>query len=294
MTLADFVTEIGDSGPVAVQGCRTRWDVGGPLDPSARLVTAPSGIVDYLPEEMTVTVLAGTTVAELNHALLARGQRCALPDRNGTVGGAIAVGENHTEVLGRGTLRASVLQVRYVSADGKLVTGGGPTVKNVSGFDIPRLLTGSLGTLGLIGEVILRTNPLPATSVWLDSVDADPFAIASIVLRPGAVLWDGTRTRVLLEGHAPDVAHDRTALGGCGNWTEVDGALDLLPHRWSLTPAELRSLDGNFVASVGVGTVWRDHPQPRRELSEPVRAISERMKANFDPTGRLNPGRSVC
>lgn len=293
MSLDAFVSEVGALGPVAVEGNRTRWDLGGELAADTRLVRAPSGIVEYLPDEMTVTVLAGTPVAELNAMLAERGQRCALPERGGTVGGAVAVGENHVEVLGRGTVRASVLQVRYVSAEGKLITGGGPTVKNVSGFDIPRLMTGSLGTLGVITEVILRTNPNPATSRWVISDDADPFTVADAVLRPGAILWDGSTTQVLLEGHELDVEAAERGLGQLGSWAPCDRPFDYPPCRWSLTPAELRSLEGAFVASIGVGTVWRDSPQPARSLPQPVIDISNRLKANFDPTGRLNPGRSV-
>lgn len=293
VSLDAFVDEIGDTGPVSVAGARTRWDLGGTLDPSARIVTAPTGVVEYLPDEMTVTVLAGTPVHELSQVLAERGQRCALPDRGGTVGGAIAVGENHLEVLGRGTLRASVLQVRYVSAEGRLVKGGGPTVKNVSGFDIPRLMTGAIGTLGMIGEVILRTNPIPATSIWVESSDADPFTVADVVLRPGVILSNSATTRVLVEGHAPDVASAMEALRKLGTWKECDGPFDCPPHRWSLEPADLRSLEGVHVASIGVGTAWREVEQPRRNLPGPVVEISRRLKSNFDPTGRLNPGRSV-
>lgn len=293
MSLDAFVAEVGDSDPVAAEGAHTRWDLGGELAAGTRLVRPPSGVVEYLPDEMTVTVLAGTSVEELAAMLAERGQRCALPERGGTVGGAVAVGENHVEVLGRGTIRASVLQVRYVSADGRLVKGGGPTVKNVSGFDLPRLMTGSLGTLGLIGEVILRTNPLPSASQWLESSDADPSAVAGVVLRPGAILWDGSHVRVLIEGHAVDVETTRSALEQIGTWEACAGPFALPTHRWSLAPSELRSIEGNFVASIGVGTVWRDRPQPPRNLPAPVIEISKRLKANFDPAGRLSPGRSV-
>ena len=96
---AAFVDEIGDSGPVSVAGARTRWDLGGALSSTARVVTAPAGVVEYLPDEMTVTVLAGTPVHELSQVLAEHGQRCALPERGGTVGGAVVVGENHLEVL---------------------------------------------------------------------------------------------------------------------------------------------------------------------------------------------------
>src|SRR5262249_57035162 len=168
---------------------RTRWTTGGMLAEGTRLVRAPIGIVEHRPEEMTVRVRAGTSVRELHAALAAAGQLTALPDRGGTVGGAIAVGENDLDVLRRGPVRGCVLQVRYVSADGRVITGGGPTVKNVSGFDLPRLIVGSLGTLGLVAELILRTNPIPAASVWLPAGGGGPPSGAALALPPTPRLW---------------------------------------------------------------------------------------------------------
>ena len=102
---------------------------------------------------------AGTPVAEVDAALAEHGQRVAIPP-TGTVGGALAVGRSGIRRLGDGPIRDAVLQVRYVSAAGEIVKAGGPTVKNVSGFDLCRLLVGSRGTLGFLGDVILRTRPL--------------------------------------------------------------------------------------------------------------------------------------
>lgn len=320
--LAALAAEVGAEGPVAAEGGRTRWDVGGPLADGTRLVRAPSGILEHKPEEMTVRVLAGTPVDVLHAALGDRGQRTGLPRRGGTVGGALAVGENDVSVLGRGRVRDSLLQVRYVAADGAVVRGGGPTVKNVTGFDLPRLLVGSLGTLGILGEVILRTNPIPAASCWVASTSADPFAVLDIVRRASCVLWDGTRTVVELEGHPADVVADRGALERIAEWTdwtdwreagagagdiadadattraaERTGPLPLPPHRWSLPPAALRALDeetlGQWVASIGVGTVWASRPQPPGEVPGPLVALAQRMKDGFDPARRLAPGRSV-
>lgn len=301
--LAAFAAEVGVDGPVAAVGGRTRWERGGPLAPGAREVTAPTGIVAYTPAEMTVVVRAGTTVAELHDELGAHGQRSALPERGGTVGGAVAVGENHLDRRARGTVAVGVLQVRYVSAEGRLITGGGPTVKNVTGFDVPRLMTGSLGTLGILAELILRTNPIPAVSRWLAADGADPFAVDAALLRPSAVLWDGSRTWVHLEGHEPDVAADAATLAGLGSFTEVEGPPELPPERWSVEPGRLRGLGRSeapaglpqapYVASVGVGTVWAAQAQPVAEPPTAIAAIARRLKDNFDPTGRLNPGRRV-
>jgi len=301
--LAAFAAEVGTEGPVTVAGGRTRWEWGGASTPGTRELAAPAGIVAYTPAEMTVVVRAGTTVAELHRELADHGQRSALPERGGTVGGAVAVGENHLDRRARGTVAVSVLQVRYVSAEGRLITGGGPTVKNVTGFDLPRLMTGSLGTLGLLCELILRTNPIPAVSRWLAADGADPFAVDAALLRPSAILWDGARTWVHLEGHGPDVAADSATLAGLGDFAEVEGPPALPPQRWSVEPGRLRSLapdrsaDGlpaaPFVASVGVGTIWAGEAQPAAEPPAAIAAIARRLKDNFDPTGRLNPGRRV-
>lgn len=303
--LLAFAEEVGTEGPVAVEGNRTRWSLGGDLDEGTRLVRAPSGIVDHIPDEMTVTVRAGTPVAELHAALAERGQRTALPDRGGTVGGALAVGENDPRALGRGLARTALLQIRYVSAEGRIVSGGGPTVKNVSGFDLPRLMVGSLGTLGLLAEAILRTNPIPPVSRWLRADDADPLAVHDRLLSPSAILWDGTSTWVELEGHEPDVDAQQAVLADLGSFAEIEpdpatGLPVTLPgERWSLPPAALATLPsrseaelGSFVATIGLGVVFAERPQPARPLPPPVAEVSRRMKQNFDPTGRLNPGRN--
>lgn len=294
--LQRFAEGVGADGPVAVEGARTRWRRGGPLADGTRLVKAPTGVVAFEPAEMTVRVRAGTLVRDLNEALADAGQRTALPDRGGTVGGALAVGEDDVGVLGVGRVRAALLQVRYASADGRLVTGGGPTVKNVSGFDLPRLLVGSLGTLGLICDVVLRTNPVPDASVWLVTDEADPMATRAASVRPGAVLWDGSRTWLLLEGRSPDVDAQRASLAKLARFQEVEAGPELPAHRWSFRPSDLdrlpvESLGEGYVASIGTGTVFSHRERPQPVFEPAAEELHDRIKAEFDPHGRLNPGR---
>ena len=92
-----------------------------------------------------------------------------------------------------------------MSARGELIRAGAPLVKNVTGFDLCRLLVGSLGTLALLAEVVLRCRPRPEVEPWWVGEGADPFALADALYRPLSVLWDGTRTWVGLAGYAADV-----------------------------------------------------------------------------------------
>lgn len=297
MPLAEFASVVGSEGPVAVEGRRTRWATGGGPTGDVRLFLAPAGVLDYQPAEMTIRVGAGTTVADLDVILAESGQRSALPDRGGTIGGALAVGENDLEVLGRGRVRDAALQIDYVSAEGRVVTAGGPTVKNVSGFNLPKALVGSLGTLGLFGEVILRTNPVPAFSRWLQADEADPLATFDALLRPAVVLFDGHSVWVKLEGHHLDVDAETGVLTSLFAFNEVDGPPSLPPHRWSLSPSEALGADrapglgDGFVAVIGVGLVFATRPQPSKVADRAVTRVADRMKQLFDPSGRLNPGR---
>ena len=294
MDLDQFTAQVGASGPVAVAGGRTAWEVGGSLAPGTRLVTAPTGVVEHQPAEMTVRVGAGTTVAELDDVLAESGQCVVLPTVPGaTVGGVLAVGRSGTRRLGWGPVRDAVLEIRYVGAEGALVTAGGPMIKNVSGFDLCRLLVGSSGTLGFLGDVILRTRPRPVHERWFRT-ERDPWDVLGDLYRPTSVLWDGAITWVLLDGHPADV-EERATLAGLvpvvGPPTLPDAA------RWSVPASALADLrdqaPGSFVAEIGVGIVHHTCPAPPTAPDAAVVELHRRIKHEFDPTGRLNPGVSV-
>ena len=295
--LTAFAAEVGTDGPVCVRGGGTRWSLGGEPSPGTREVPAPAGIVAFEPAEMTVRVRAATPVAELHAELAEAGQRTALPERaGGTVGGALMAGESSIARLGLGSVREALLQARYVCADGQIASAGAATVKNVSGFDLCRLLVGSLGTLGLVGEVLVRTVPVGESERWVRLASADPGAARSCHTA-ASVLWDGTDVWTLLSGYGVDVDEDLNRLAALGACDDVDGPPELPPHRWTCTPSEAAAFDarngaaGRFVAEIGVGIVHASEPQPPRPVEPGVAELNRRFKERFDPTGRLNPGR---
>ncbi len=297
--LVDFASEIGSVGPVVVRGGGTHWDLGGGSDPAAREVRPPEGIVGIRAEEMTVEARAGTLVSELHEALRPFGQRTSLPESPGsTVGGTLAVGWSGIARLGRGQTRDSVLQVHYVSAEGRLITAGGPTVKNVSGFDMCRLLVGSLGTLGCMADMILRTRPIPEVEVWHRVVDVDPAEVLRRCRTSASILWDGRSTWVLSAGYRADVDSDLRALSELGS-LRPDHPPDLPPIRWSRRPSDLFDMSradaavGRFVAEIGVGVVHTENPVEPSPPSPGTVALQRRIKDALDPTGRFNPGRRV-
>ena len=167
-----------------------------------------------------------------------------------------------------------------------------PTVKNVSGFDLCRLLVGSLGTIGLIGEALLRTQPLPEVQRWVSARAVSPRAVLDGSFTAASVLWNGDTTWAMLSGLRVDTDADRAALQAVGDFVDVEPP-DLPPHRWSCSPASAASFagPGPFVAEIGVGIVHASGPQPCQELPPGVAALNKRIKAEFDPDGRLNPGR---
>jgi glycolate oxidase FAD binding subunit len=308
-------------------GGGTHREVGGP-PPGGAAVRAPAGVVTYDPAELTITVGAGATARELADVLGEADQECPLDPRDAaaTIGGTLATGLSGHRRLRYGPLRDRVLEVRFATADGRLVRGGGPTVKNVTGYDIPRLLVGSLGTIGVITRVILRCQPRPARIAWFRADDPD--TVLARCLRPSSILWrGGGDTVVLLEGHPDDLELEARAAG----LEPVDerppwpagphrGRISVAPRRLEDLGRALSALGDAVVwcAEWGVGTVHVAAPDEAglaaaraaagtcggwllREAGAPDLdgfggplpnvELMARVKAAFDPTDKLAPGR---
>ncbi len=129
------------------------------------------GIVDYEPTELVITARAGTRLTDLEAMLAQHGQMLAFePPHFGeqaTLGGCVASGLSGPRRASAGSVRDYVLGVRMLDGQGKYLSFGGQVMKNVAGYDISRLMTGSMGTLGVLLEVSLKVLPRPATEMTL-------------------------------------------------------------------------------------------------------------------------------
>ena len=188
-------------------------------------------ILEYAPSDQVVTVEAGLTLGALQARLAADRQRLSLdapwPARS-TLGGIVATNSFGPMRARSGAIRDLVLGITLVRADGVLARGGGRVVKNVAGFDLPKLACGSLGTLAFIAAVTLRVHPLPEASEVRVARGLDAAGVVALTrrlrdaqLEPGALLarraggarWD---MALRFEGFGPAVAQQLARLGACG------------------------------------------------------------------------------
>jgi len=150
--------------PVDIRGGGTKAFYGGPPQGEPLDVTGLSGISCYEPTELVVTVRAGTLLSDLEAALMEQGQCLPFePPRfapGGTVGGMVAAGLSGPARANAGTVRDHVLGVTLLNGRGEVLTFGGQVAKNVAGYDVSRLMAGSLGILGVICEVSLKVLPI--------------------------------------------------------------------------------------------------------------------------------------
>jgi glycolate oxidase FAD binding subunit len=355
--LAEMVA--GLTEPVRIIGGGTR----GVSGPETTLETSGlSGITLYEPGALTLVAQAGTPVAEIEAALEAEGQQLAfepmdhrgLLGTNGTptIGGVVAANISGPRRIQAGACRDFLLGVRYVDGIGQVIKNGGRVMKNVTGYDLVKLMAGSWGTLGVLTEVSLKVLPKPDAIATLavhvadsgEAVQALSAALKSPFEVSGAAynLQDG-RALLRVEGFSDSVTYRteqlKTKLSGFGEITEVSesaelwlGLRDVRPFHgkvgdvwrisvkptdapeivarveadqtlldwgggliWALVPegSDVRALLGRFD---GHATLVRAGAETVRALgrfqpeSAGVQALTQGLRARFDPRGILNPG----
>jgi glycolate oxidase FAD binding subunit len=329
-------------------------------------------VVEHAWADMTATVEAGCTFQQLQQTLAEHGQRLALDppwQETATVGGILATNDSGPLRIRFGSLRDLVIGITLALSDGTLAKSGGKVVKNVAGYDLPKLAIGSLGTLGVITQAIFRLHPLPRETRTLGFRVRDYRAMSGLLLSilDSTLVPTGLQIRVADSGPPEvDVRFEGTAAGceqqGAQALRQASGAMQAeadidvwnaraglwsgtepsVVAKFSLTPANLAAffellrttseklrLSWRVVAQgVGVGLLRLEGPSCsamlaavqglRQNLEQSggslviLRCPSEvksktdiwgsagdalqlmqNVKAQFDPSGTLNPGRFI-
>ena len=317
---------------VLIVGGRQHIDKGNPSDVDAELwTTLLNDRVAYDPAEMLCVVEAGMRIHDVRAMLAEGGQEWPVdaPD-DATVGGVIATGGPTIRQLRVGTMRDTIVEMEVVTGDGRLVKSGARTVKNVTGYDVHRLLTGSLGTLGVIVQVALKVRPLPKATRTLvtdeGGVELGRRVLDAVPL-PVAVLAEPDRLVVRLEGWPEEVEEQTTAARSIATFDETDDPFPeaCFPQATSVAEAavvpsrlgELLAGVDRYRARIGVGIAWVPFEDGealtafRARVAElggiapvirgpgglgdgavPAPEVERRVRAAMDPAGILAPGRA--
>lgn len=274
-----------------------------------------SSLLDYTPEDLTVTVEAGLTLGALQRALREHGQWLPADPPHAdrlTIGALLATNASGPRRFGHGTIRDHLLGLQVALADGRLIRSGGKVVKNVAGFDLLKLFVGSHGSLGVITEATFKLLPLPeaehtvqqdcATLAEAGAVRAKILAseLTPAVLdlhragqsQPSRLTLTFSGAREDVEAQLDRAADLGFALAGTLDYDMVFNAASLpKPQRASVLPSRLvQTLDAlapeSFVARAGNGAIhYRGgKPAPRAGLPN---ALLRRIKDTYDPKGIL-------
>jgi len=284
------------SQPLEIVGGGTRLTLGRPVQAEASLgVAGLSGITLYEPAALTLVVKAGTPMAEIEETLAAEGQMLPFEpmdhrpllasDGAPTIGGAVAVAACGPRRFQRGACRDAMIGVRFVDGTGRIVANGGRVMKNVTGFDLVKMMAGSWGTLGVISEIAFKLLPAPRAEATLILRDQDAEAglqtLTEIVATPHEVtgaafaepglFGDTSLTALRLEGLPEQVRHRTARLCETIGWEvlEAEASRDLWRQIRDVTPFADRP-----------GAVWRLSMAPSEAMH-----LSRRLDvAGFDHT----------
>ncbi|MEW6060015.1 MAG: FAD-binding protein [Actinomycetota bacterium] len=259
---------------VLAVGGRTHAAKGNPCEVDAELwTTMLDQVVSYEPAEMIVVVGAGMRVGDLDRILAETEQEWPVDARReATVGGIIASAASSPRRLRVGAIRDTVLEAEIVTGDGRFLRSGARTVKNVTGYDLHKLMVGSLGTLGVIVQVALKVRPRPATrrTIRLEGGLETGRRLLESVPQPAGVLATPDVVEVRLEGWPEEVEEQANAVASVAAVLDTTDDAPFPESRpWaerpvvaepavppSKLPYLLAEAGDTWGALVGVGLAW--------------------------------------
>ena len=287
-------------------------------------LTALNRLIEHKPEDMTATAEAGLTLSELQRRLAEHGQWLPIdpPDADRlTLGALLDTNASGPRRFGYGTIRDYLIGIKAVSAEGKLICAGGKVVKNVAGYDLPKLFVGSRGSLGVIVEATFKLRPLPETESVvqaqfesLDEVgrrleqvlDSDvmpvvldlynltgafgPFALViGFAGTEPDVKWQLERVAALGVAQPATLDYERVFWNGAtpdatGTTPEVQ-KISVLPSKVVET---LGSISAPFVARAGNGVILH-RANAIAKAPQALSALGLRLKQTWDPKNILPP-----
>jgi glycolate oxidase FAD binding subunit len=269
---AEVMRAAGSDGrPVRIRGGGTKLSWGRPVDPSAIEVSTEGldQIVEHHEGDLTAVLQAGVPLRVVQEALAKADQMVALDPPLGaaagtTVGGLVATADSGPLRHRYGSGRDLILGITVVLSDGTIAKAGGKVIKNVAGYDLAKLYTGSFGTLGLIVEVVMRLHPRPALTMTAVGRTDDPHALAeaasAVAHSPFGpdcldVSWAGGTGEVLsrFSGAAPDAGAKEVEqlMRQAGLETRLDGEDDAL---WDRQRQRQRAGEGTVVRVSGLAS----------------------------------------
>ncbi len=213
-----------DRTPLAIHGGNSKAFYGGPIIGDALDIRPYTGIIDYEPKELVLTVRAGTTLTEVEAALSSAQQMLPFEPpqftAGATIGGTVATGLSGPRRPYTGAVRDFVLGTRIINGKGEDLRFGGRVIKNVAGYDVSRLMTGAMGTLGVLLDISFKVLPIPTAEITLRLEFDEATAIqrfnewAGKPLPITATSWRNGIAMVRLSGASAGVAAARDKLGG--------------------------------------------------------------------------------
>jgi glycolate oxidase FAD binding subunit len=294
-----------------IQICGNKSKV--PVDSNAELLCLSdySGIIDYEPAELVVTVKSGTKLSELKAVLAERNQMLAFepPDYgDSTIGGTYACALTGPSKPFRGILRDFVLGTKLIDGQGRPLSFGGKMIKNVAGYDVSRMLVGSKGSMAVVTQMSLKVIPLiEEVTYYIEMPENEAILLmnkmAGTALPLSACAYYQDKFYYRVAGAHP-VQTNRVGVHACSNeiWTRLNPFKPDLPPNVKLWRLDVESTTPAIEHTIAVGscglrrwvasetkpnhphtTLWRSYFAPRHNDTDRIRHIKSGLRDVFDP-----------